>query len=614
MTANGSTATPPSSEPKKMKVVLAGGGIAGNVLLRQLQRRPDVSVKAYEKRSYEDASPPGLNVLMNHNGLAAMAEVDPELYQAFLALEGSPMTNWSARTMAGDVLYHLPDVVEGGDAAVPSLVARWDEIHMATRVDELTEYNVKVTRVEEEEGKETLTVHLLRLLDGAQVADSISGVDLLIAADGRYSTIREQLAPSPTYFGPPYVADFRIVADDCRPEDIALLTDDEPMWRVYNKPNASLFDPDSHPTIMAAASGYVRVGLMKLGETTMGLFGNIPLPGEGELTDDIKAAAILTKLFQPADGSAPDHMGKIVLNVLGKHGDDAHWARKQQTETCYSALGGRVLFIGDAAGAIYPSLGQGANLSLEDAAVAAAAFPDVATIERLRHPRRQFIKEISRQHAMHVSFPEKFEEEVTNWREASSAWRADLRRLWCPGSQLAIRATTATPESFAPYGQLIAESLDGDLYDPIKTDAALDLSQGTPRFYLMKLTGGRPMRADRITRHKKVTQCLGALGLSSDFYLVVHEATDNLTLAGLKAFRIPPCHFVKLRMGTWHVGPMWTGSDLDRTFMNLELTDTNEVDHDTVEFYNLLPGGESVLMEEEDKIAKLEIPVLPVFE
>jgi hypothetical protein len=41
------------------------------------------------------------------------------------------------------------------------------------------------------------------------------------------------------------------------------------------------------------------------------------------------------------------------------------------------------------------------------------------------------------------------------------------------------RAVEATPECFAPFGQVIAASPDGDQFGP--HDAQLDLSRGIPR-------------------------------------------------------------------------------------------------------------------------------------
>lgn len=44
---------------------------------------------------------------------------------------------------------------------------------------------------------------------------------------------------------------------------------------------------------------------------------------------------------------------------------------------------------------------------------------------------------------------------------------------------VALRAVEATPESFAPFGQVIAATPDGDEFGP--HDAQLDLTRGIPR-------------------------------------------------------------------------------------------------------------------------------------
>jgi ureidoglycolate hydrolase len=494
---------------------------------------------------------------------------------------------------------------------------------------------VEVKEITGVDGDLSLSVKLRRHASEAEsggeenyTEEWIDNIDLLIAADGRYSALRQQVAPSPVYYGPPHVADFRIVVRDQEQSMPALLNDKCPIWRVYNKPDDAKILAEygmENPSIVAAARGYVRIGLMKLDDSTFGMFGNIAKHDNGPIDPILKTGDFLYKLFLPSDEESIDDTGRLVLQVMKEHGGDAHWARKQQTETVYEALDSKVLFIGDAAGAIYPSLGQGANLSLEDVSVVAAAFPDIKLISKLRTVRRDFIKDLSRYHAKHVAEADFFDTEISNWNLEGGQWRCDLQKLWS-GHPLALRAITVTSENFVPFGQVIGESLDGDVFGP-SSDAVLNLSQGkgTPRFYLMKLQGGRPMQADRITRHCQVTQCLGALGLEEDFYLIVHQPDDYPTLEGLKAFRIPPRHFVKLHAGTWHVGPMWCGPDMDRTFMNLELADTNVVDHDTILFANLPPAAtpdsahQRVQEQVDDgsegeKVASLTIPVMAVIE
>ena len=103
-----------------------------------------------------------------------------------------------------------------------------------------------------------------------------------------------------------------------------------------------------------------------------------------------------------------------------------------------------------------------------------------------------------------------------------------------------------------------------------------------PRFYIMRLPG-RGLGFHRITYHRRVTQCLGALG-HQPWYLAVHRpsftpgdpAVGRPDPSHLRAFRIPPGVFVKLERGTWHAGPLFGeagGAPMD--FYNLELSDTN---------------------------------------
>ena len=87
-----------------------------------------------------------------------------------------------------------------------------------------------------------------------------------------------------------------------------------------------------------------------------------------------------------------------------------------------------------------------------------------------------------------------------------------------------ITAEALTPEAFAPFGQVISAEEDGAEFGP--DDAQLDLSQGTPRFYIMRLRD-KAMRFDRITYHGKVTQCLGALGDHS-WYMAVAAPTMSV--------------------------------------------------------------------------------------
>ncbi|KNC78603.1 ureidoglycolate hydrolase [Sphaeroforma arctica JP610] len=132
-----------------------------------------------------------------------------------------------------------------------------------------------------------------------------------------------------------------------------------------------------------------------------------------------------------------------------------------------------------------------------------------------------------------------------------------------------------TSENFNPYGQVVRPSSDGLPFGP--ADAQLNLSNGTPRFYIMQLEG-RGLRIDRISRHQKCTQCLGAID-GKDWYMVVAPPNKNSIMpdmSQMKAFHIPGDCFIKLEMGTWHAGPYFEHESA--SFYNLELADTNETD------------------------------------
>ena len=142
-----------------------------------------------------------------------------------------------------------------------------------------------------------------------------------------------------------------------------------------------------------------------------------------------------------------------------------------------------------------------------------------------------------------------------------------------------LPARPITREAFAPFGDLIAPMEDGGPFGP--QDAALDLTRGTPRLYIMRLSH-RGLVFHQITRHRNVTQCLAALGGKSWLMAVappgaVDDPKAEPALADIAAFVIPGSVAIKLNRGTWHAGPFFDDEAID--FLNLELSNTNDVDH-----------------------------------
>jgi ureidoglycolate hydrolase len=143
-----------------------------------------------------------------------------------------------------------------------------------------------------------------------------------------------------------------------------------------------------------------------------------------------------------------------------------------------------------------------------------------------------------------------------------------------------LPARPVTPERFAPFGQVIEPVHDGELFGP--KDAQLDLTSGTPRFYLMDLPSPG-VTFGHITRHRRTTQCL-ASSCGSPWLIAVAPPLDldrddaEPDLDAIEGFVVPGHTAVMLFKGTWHAGPFFAAPDRIR-FFNLELSDTNQVDH-----------------------------------
>jgi ureidoglycolate hydrolase len=144
-----------------------------------------------------------------------------------------------------------------------------------------------------------------------------------------------------------------------------------------------------------------------------------------------------------------------------------------------------------------------------------------------------------------------------------------------------LEAELITSENFQNYGQVIFASEDGKAFDI--QDALLELDRGVPRFYIMRLHQ-RGRKFHKITRHIQSTQCLGSL-MGKDWLIAVcppNNQSNQPMLSEIRAFRIPGDCFINLKVGTWHAGPYFEDDTVD--FYNLELSDTNVVDHFTHSF------------------------------
>ena len=142
-----------------------------------------------------------------------------------------------------------------------------------------------------------------------------------------------------------------------------------------------------------------------------------------------------------------------------------------------------------------------------------------------------------------------------------------------------LPAPAVTAEAFAPFGKLIEPTPDGAPTPEI--DRALELAGGRPRFYVMALAN-RGRSFSRITRHRAATQVLASANGGSWLLAVAPPGEAAAPEpAAIRGFTIPGGVGLLLSCGTWHAGPFFEGDSMN--FFNLELDDTNAVDHDSAD-------------------------------
>jgi salicylate hydroxylase len=389
-----------------LRVVIIGSGVAGGVIARGLRRLPGLEVTLIEQVAEHDHLMAGNGLNIGPNALLALSRVLPDMATELRAAS-LPWTRWQAGLISGAPLYEIPlaDV-----AACSGIRIRWSELYRIARqpVADLTRYETRFTEVEIEAGKPRITVE--RVADGRR--ETIRDIDLLIACDGRYSRVREQLcgAPSIQHLG---VANFRLLIDDNGKTGI----DDLEQWYC----------------------GPARLLFFRLKDGRVYLSGNNPLEPGAEITDEQKTVAYMRRAYLPASGPVEPRCA-LLMDETFAGADSLHWSRAQEIDTRFHDQSGRVLFVGDCAHAMAPTLGQGATQALEDGAAFVALFRtlsergalDVAALtaayDGLRRERIEFVKRFS----WDASEPLLIGRDpvVTNRDRTTPAYHAKLRRMY----------------------------------------------------------------------------------------------------------------------------------------------------------------------------------------
>lgn len=357
-----------------MKTVIIGAGVAGAILARQLAQLPGMDVLCLERVGPDDHSESGTGLNVGPNAIKALHHCDPAL-ATMVEAASLPWRHWQVALSDGTVLMDLP-LTQVADN--PGIRIRWSELYRVLRAGAgaTVRYGCELTSIGPSSARPGKAC-VRYTQDGA--AHVVDGIDLLVGADGRYSATRAAFSglPEPRHIG---VAILRTLV----PDTSGGLVDDYGQW--FNGPHRLLAFrvPPAH--IYIAATYPVA-------------------PGE-PVREEWKTEAAMRAAYQPAAGR-PCPAVRWLLDAMCAQLGDAHWARMQESTPLYAEPDHGVLYLGDSAHGMAPTLGQGATQAMEDACAAAliirAAWQDgrrevrdwLDAIAAARDARIRFAMELS---------------------------------------------------------------------------------------------------------------------------------------------------------------------------------------------------------------------------
>lgn len=363
-----------------LRIVVCGAGVAGSVLACGLAGRSDVDLVLLERAAGADHLDAGTALNVGPNGMQALAGLSPSLAASVRGL-AFDWKRWQVSLTDGTPLLDFPlsDI-----AACDGIRIRWASLYRALRepVAGCIRYGSTIAAVHgADEPANGPAGPLCLEVDGPQGRFRIDDVDLLVAAEGRYSPLRERLCgPVPVeHFG---IAISRLLV----PDGSGGLVDDYAQW--FNGPHRLLAYrvPPDHAYIVST----------------------FPLAPGAPIEPAMKTADAIAARYRPPGRPIAPACGWLLEAMAGAV-DAIHWARMQQGPVCYRGAGGRLLVLGDAAHPLVPTLGQGATQALEDAVAAAQAIraaldegagpssvPSItARIEAVRQARAAFAQRLS---------------------------------------------------------------------------------------------------------------------------------------------------------------------------------------------------------------------------
>lgn len=375
-----------SQGTQRIKVAIAGGGIAGLALAAGLSKKPHIQIDVYESvPEYKDV---GAGLALHMNAIKAMALIGPEVRQTYF--DKALGMGEEEQEMATEVILAHGEnkgmqVAELGRAKGRKTVARSDLIAglMELFPRENLHFNKRLSSIRE--APTDPKVHLT-FKDGTE-----AHVDCLIGADGIHSGTRSYLLG---------------------PDHPATAPKNHDGWQIY-RTMVSTAHARQHINPKWTATVPILLG-------PRGHINCIPLNKGTRLSAGV---AVRGAKFHPS-GAAPDLDPELYKDYsedaqrivrLVAQDTSASWTAADHDHAPFYSRG-PVCMMGDAAHASLPFAGNGAAQALEDAAVLDALFGRVSSVEQVpaalgvfdtvRRKRSQEVVDLARKYGRIYAFAE----------------------------------------------------------------------------------------------------------------------------------------------------------------------------------------------------------------